>query len=700
MDKESTSISGLSDWRMIGAVGATVLTGLIFAVAAIGGPLTPGVAGLQALYWICRAGWPPALFLCSAIGLGRLLTPLLPERPGLALQGAFGLSLQLTACHLINLCGPWLPGIAWNLVSIAWVAFGLVLFFRTVARMRWTQEKACAAQVIGLLAMTLAAAVLLVGACQPPGVLWASEFGGFDALSYHLQLPREWLEMHRLWPVEHNVYSYLPSYVESAFLTIQLVTFAPRTSPQGVSGMLVDDGWRVISCQLLHAGMAGMGAWAVGAAAAAWARRGEVQAATKCGVLSAAAFLCVPWVIVTGSLAYNEMAMCALIAGALLVCAEQGLKPTTRGMLAGWLVGVACGVKPTALVLGAPAVGLALLCVCPAREWLKMFSGTVLAGAAALAPWLLRNWLACGNPVFPYAHEWFGAAHWTAEQYKRFAGAHHFDGPWKDRLALLVRADPTDPAGPRHRGLMHPQWSIFFLLVGAAAAAGAVMRTTHRASVLLTGMLLLQLGAWLTLTHVQSRFLLPLAVTGAVLVGLAAGAARVKTIGIAAALAIAFIAVRSLDTFWSERGGTPNALLAAGPEALVRRDLREGERAPVTPGETLYLLGDSTPFYITGPLVYHTTWDRSPLGEAMSHATWTKDGPDSGEVSRALLAQGIGAVLVNQSELDRLISARWYDSRLGMSLIGDWIRRGTRVTDGGNDLPLIVRPIDPKASKP
>ena len=52
-----------------------------------------------------------------------------------------------------------------------------------------------------------AIAVLLAAACSAPGWLWGTEFGGFDALSYHLQLPKEWLAAGHVAPLEHNVYS-------------------------------------------------------------------------------------------------------------------------------------------------------------------------------------------------------------------------------------------------------------------------------------------------------------------------------------------------------------------------------------------------------------------------------------------------------------------------------------------------------------
>lgn len=666
----------------------------MWGIAAIGGPLGPAQAWATVIDRALFAGWPGLLYIASSIGLGRLALPCFRgAREELAIQAAVGLSLQLSLGHAINGLGGFFPGLAWNVVALAPCAAGLVLLAPTV-RAIGKRERSVTGMAAGAVC-ALPLAIMVVAASQAPGVLWASEFGGFDVLSYHLQLPREWLDLGRLTPVKHNVYSYLPSYFESAFLTLQLWTFAPRTGADGVTGMLADDGWRALACQMLHVWFGGAAAWIVAACARELVSRRD-NADARGAVIAGATFLVVPWVVVVGSMAYNELAMAALLAGALLVACDRGVSGLARGAIVGWLVGVACGVKPTALIFGAPAAGLALLWFAPAKTRMQATAWAIVAGGAALAPWMLRNWISCGNPVFPYIHGVFGDAHWVPEQYERFARAHHFDGSWGDRLGLLVFLDPADPAGPRHRGMLHPQWSVFFPLVGLSAIFGLLLRRTHTTMVFLLLALLVQVAAWLTLTHLQSRFLLPLAVTGTLMVGVAAcGAERagVRTlVQTALLLAIGFIGVRSLDTFWSERGGQPNQQLGFPPGAFVQRGLRGGERPPLKPGERLYLLGDSTPFYIPGPLIYHTTWDESPLATAFQSGR-VKDGVDPVAVSASLAGRGIEAVMVNPGELARLIDSRWYEPSLTLQDIAAWIRNGTTPSEAsGEDMPLIVRP--------
>jgi len=716
--------NGRGAWVRLG-LGFLLLL-FIGSIASIGGPLAGLQGAAAAGFWIGRAGFPAALFIASSIGLGWLVLPLFRDaRERWAIQAAAGISIQLTIGHAINWAGAWLPGNAWNIVALAPGLLGLVLLVISIRRRPRTDHVPHGPGVwmIAAGACTLALAVMLVAACEAPGVLWSSEFGGFDVLSYHLQLPREWLELGRLTPLSHNVYSYLPSYFESAFLTIQLWTFAPRTTPSGMSGMLADDGWRALACQMLHAGFGVVAAWMVAAGTRELVQRsrlesdtidsdGSMAAKRGGGWLGAAAFLCVPWVVVVGSMAYNELALCALFAGSLLVAFDRGMATTSRALMVGWLVGVACGVKPTALIFAAPAAGLALIWFSPARTWIWLAALAGVAGLAALAPWLMRNWLASGNPVFPYASFIFGNAHWSYDQYARFGGAHYFDGTWLDRLRMLFMIDPHDPAGPRHRGMLHPQWSGFFPAVAIAALIGYFAPRARHVASLLIGAMLLQIGVWLAATHLQSRFLLPLAAPGAMLIGfvgsgiwLNAGSVRRdlyrRLAMTSAALCAGFMAMRSLDTFWSEVGGNPNQTLAVGPGVLVQETLRIGDAAQVKPGERLYLLGDSTPFYIPGPLVYHTTWDASPLGDAIRSTKESENAPF--EWSGKLIDRGIGAVLINFSELGRLIESKWYDPAITRDVFMRWSAATSPAKPAkatSQELPAVVRPIRTPEARP
>ncbi|NJL31121.1 MAG: hypothetical protein HC898_05545, partial [Phycisphaerales bacterium] len=63
------------------------------------------------------------------------------------------------------------------------------------------------------------ATFMLIAAICPPGTLWSVEAFGYDTLAYHLQLPKEWIASGSITPLPHNVYSHLPSLVESGYMT-------------------------------------------------------------------------------------------------------------------------------------------------------------------------------------------------------------------------------------------------------------------------------------------------------------------------------------------------------------------------------------------------------------------------------------------------------------------------------------------------
>ncbi|MBL9032945.1 MAG: glycosyltransferase family 39 protein [Phycisphaerae bacterium] len=530
---------------------------------------------------------------------------------------------------------------------------------------------------------------MLVAAANPPGWLWASEAGGYDALSYHLQLPREWLAMGRIQPLAHNVYSFLPSYVESAFVHLAALLGRGRAGGGGGAGgggLLAGDGSALLACQFLSACFALFAAWMV------WRLADLLRPGL--GVWAAVALLATPWVVVTGSLAYNETAVLALGAAALLAALDVALASAGRGsgwrggLLAGTLVGVACGCKPTALFLVAPGVAAALVLFTPRTAAVRALASAAIAGTIAVAPWLIRNYLYVGNPVFPFAAQVLGHAHWSPEQVSRYAAAHQFQGNLLARLRLLVLPDSgSGLGGTGHRGLLHPQWFTFFPVVAAAGAMlarRAVSAPVRRAAVVMAVAAGLGLGGWLLATHIQSRFLLPLAVPGVVLIALAAG--EVRRTAIPAAM-MASLSVASVWNFWcqpggewiggGDRAGAPNALLVGGVGALTgeaaRRPLEAAkaeERArflrecslPVfvnlaaPPGSGVLLVGSATPLYYTGRVAYATTWDESLLARAMR-----RHPGDPGAWARDLAALGVGVLVVDEGELARLSASGWLD---------------------------------------
>ncbi len=732
-----------------------VLAGIALAVlGVVSGSSARNAANVAALLWsLLDSGPRAALYLTACVGWGMLLTWTLRRAAGRfpgtgdapVMAVGLGVSFMLTLSHAMGVLGLFggahgLSARTWALLPLGLGAAAAILpAARALNRgvdlttlfvpMPWN------ARIPIVLAWICGAAVLFVAACNPPGALWASEFGGYDVLGYHLQLPKEWLAAGTLSPLPHNVYSYLPSYVEAAFMHLGATTGSPD--------LLTSDGTVLLSCQLLSAGFTVLAAWCVGRLTRALALTIGVdsRSASIGGAAAAAIVVLIPWMLVVGSMAYNEAAMVLLIAAAS-AAAVEGITPAspsdasrsarsllTRAAICGWLVGVACGVKPTAIFMGAPLAGILLIGWLRPRAWPLPLLGAALTGALALAPWLLRNAAAGGNPVFPQLTNLFGNAHWSPDQVARYLSAHHFTGGWGQRLMLMLLPDESDPSGARHRGLAHPQWAWFFPAALPALAGLLALPRARRLGLLLTLAAFLQLLAWLVLTHIQSRFLIPMVVAGVPALGtLLAVAHDQRNASVAAktgpdsrpwprwagslytAILWAMVpgGAYAVHRYLLEGppGGGPNTLLPMGPgalsgsigratfDAMIDADRRAflSEAGPTVycnftagPHDVLYLLGDATPLYHTGSVIYNTTYDAGPLPRAIAA---NPDAP--ARWIDALLARGITRVLVNDAEIDRLTRSGWIDPALTREAIEQSIGRFGQIERTWGDRTLVL----------
>lgn len=672
---------------------------LVVGLLAIGGPTGP-IAGIDeimvvrfrglALAWL-TAGVAASAMLASAMGLGWLACRAIGlAKPGLAIAAGVGVGLTMTISQLIGTLGLLEPAFAIGSLVPGWI--GLLLAWRACNRTDSKREPG------RMWAWTWAPGLCLlaVASASGPGWLWDTEFGGYDSLSYHLQLPQEWLALGRIVPVEHNVYSALPSGIEAMFVHLAAATLAPSRPAGGelFAGLLAGSAWRMVACQMLHAGMLVLAAAALRELALRVCDSVDAidpRTRSAIGWLVGAVVLATPWAIVVGSLSYNEAGVILLAASALLVAIGKDggavRWPVRRSVLAGALVGLACGFKPTAILFVAPAVGLSLLASMPAKRWLSaVLVGSVagsVSGVVVMLPWLVRNWIELGSPVFPQASGLFGSAHWTGEQASRYASAHFGEG-----LAGLGHALSLE------RGLLHPQWLALWPAVFVAGVLVVLLSRTassRRLAWPIAAGLVVQLLAWALVTHVQSRFVLPMLPMAMVLVAFAA--ARLGRAGVVAlSVLVAVQAIGAVVIFAGQRDGRPNMMLSLSPHAATGKEVlalepitevgrdQQLELLRLTPtrwinafvprGETVYLLGTATPLFVRTPVVYHTTWDESPMGGLI------REHPDEPERWTAgLLARGISWVWIDEGELERLgPRSGWYDPAVTPEAVARWQR--------------------------
>ncbi len=653
--------------------GPVVVLILLVWFAGWTGPERPH-AGLPALYVLLRAtpwaiGW-----LAAAYGFGwplrRWLDPQ-NEEP-FVVQLGLGIAAMLIIDATLGAIG----ALQWGGSVGAWTVLliGIALAF-TCLRLGPSDSDRSAPTVPWLFWMAAPAiAVLLLAACSAPGWLWASEFGGYDAMSYHLQLPKEWVAIGRIEPLSHNVYSYLPGYVEAAYYHLAILVGDPINA--------------VYSCQLLHAAMALLTAVVV---ARLVGRLVGPPLAGPIGSAAAVILIGTPWVVVVGSLGYNEMAVTLFLAVALYILIARSPTTWKYGGILGLLAAAACGAKLTAagfVVL--PLVIVALFAI-PRRCWLGVALAGAVAGLIGLLPYLLRNFVYSGNPVFPFATGFFGLAHWSQNQVGNWMAGHVSDAPIGSRFVELwnqlwrygLGANPN-PAEP-----FKPQWSILPWLALASLLVCLTRVKLRRVSLQLTLILGFQILFWLAMTHLKSRFLVIGVVGAAISTAMAIGIlllpiqSRIGTKPANALLAVLLLVWSSLPVLIFAGDPLPPGApreKAAGPAAMIAwahmftgDGLLEEQRIELAqagfpaiylnhllPDDArILLLGDAKPLYYRADIAYQTTWDRGVLSQLMQDYPMTP-----GQWAAELRIDGFTHILVSDEMLLRWTANGWSDPML------------------------------------
>ena len=521
-------------------------------------------------------------------------------------------------------------------------------------------------------------ALMAVAAASSPGWLWSSEFGGYDALSYHLELPKHWLLRGvAAGPVEGNVYSALPSFVECAFLHLM-----------GMRGDIYDGAF---ACQWWSA-------LATLATAFVVARLGRATGLAVDGAAAAILFLAIPWAIVVGTLAYNDMVPLLMLAGGWLMLASlrtrgEQLHASDAAVLA-LIAAAAVGAKPTALLFTAIPL-LALTVHLHGLAALRLAPIVVTVAVGALAPWLVRNGLAYGNPFFPFLAGLFGDGPWTAAQHENFRAAHGASGTLVERATLLSKEWLAHGIGepPRAGEPWFPQWGVAPIagLVGLAVAA---RRSRHAAAALVA--LAVMVAGWLLFTHLKSRFLMPTAVPLVLGCGVLAGlVARASSRGVALVLALCMLAL-PVAAFLREpvKGnqafGQPAALVDAMADMTghsLRRAIEEAKpeereallrrsstpfaiNHAMPPGARTIAIGFATPFYLFGDVASTTVWDRGPFERAIDASP-----ADPSAWGPRLRSEGFTHALLDPNMLVRWRESGWLDASLGdLSWIEPFVR--------------------------
>jgi len=664
--------------------------GLILSVlvGALGWPGTMLAVAIQLpvaiAIFLAAGGW-------GYLALRRLFPPDTPDGLRVVTCVGVGLWLLSTAVLIVGsaFAGALIPQVWWPVVIAGWALAA------AGARERIHQIR-LPAQLPGVAVLwvlcAFAAAVWVAGATMPAGTIGRATGDFYDAVSYHLQAPREFHDNGRITFLPHNTYSNYPFGSEMLFL---LAMGLKGGAYAGVYAAKFTHGlWGVLAVGAVYFALPARYTWRRRAAAV-------LLATMPLGLyLSWLAF--VEW---------SELAYLAIGIAWLRVWLD---KPTARSaVMVGLAGGGACATKYLSVGLVAGPLLAVMLAVCAFRRargthWVL----AVAACATLFSPWLLRNAVHTGNPVFPLATGTFGRGHWTAAQADRWDAA-HVAPPLTERPALALAAVLDD------RGV-----GIVTVLLAVVAAGAAISRGRRSDPLdrLCLGVAACQLLVWAGGTHMAARFIVPVAVPAVILIGgftarlthLGAGAvgrrgrrgrrAPETPAGfVLAALLVLAAAGLNLATAWhlyrtdgwtAHPDGEARGVNGLSPDEL-RGLLHEAKVVPeFPPGARLLMCGDVRPFNFPANTLYATVWDDGPLTAIAAEVD--PAAPDRGRqiIERLRREHGVTHVWLNWIEINRIQASYNWAPHITRALADDLIAAGAIPLEVAPTLDMTILKID------
>lgn len=660
-------------WALGVMIALSLLLGLAWpTLLTAPGPVGTGSLLAAGAYSFTEGGLALLVFVAAG-GLGRLAVGrLMPRSAGAGLRTvtsvALGLWLLSVAVMVLGSLVPgsltkwlWWPVVAAGLLAAAWQA-------RPTLE-KWQPAKAFDARSLMWIPLAIAAGLWLAGATRSPG--WLLTADTYDVLEYHLQLPREFINAGVVSTLDHNVYSFFPLGQEM----LSLLGMALRGGAYEGTYLAT----------LLH-GM--MLALAVGAVLLAL-RDDRPGQARFCALLLGT----VPIAIYLSWLAMVELAQVAFMAVAVLWLRHWIEQRDWRSAATvGLVLGASCGFKYLSapfIVLPVLAAMLGLAAAAKGRGLGGVLLAAVIA-AAAFSPWLIRNTLAAGNPVFPVANTVLGSAHWDPMQQQRWNDGHSPD---------------SRPPVPQPPGYQAPQqqpralafYNNFiareefgrFMLILAGLAICVMFALPRRATAWewsLLAILAVQLGLWAAIARdMPGRFLAPAIVPLALLAGWLLAAlskvqsnplrpgishggipwGRIPAVGIVLATVLVNIltAGAMIQGYTAVARGPSNGIT---PGDLTMARLFAELKMPLGPQPRWVMIGDARAFYFPTGSIYATTFDQHLLAKLEA------EGLTGPQMIRRLREMGVTHVWVSWEELWRLSHTYGCDPVLTAGLFESW----------------------------
>jgi hypothetical protein len=587
------------------------------------------------------------LIFLAALGLGKLVILALGlrtwarplERTALAFGlGTAGLGVLTLLAGRAGLLSPWIFRVGLGLIAL--VGFG--------ASKPWKPSRP-SFNVDHLVLTTLVVGpflvIMLLGSMLPAI--------DFDVLEYHLQGPKEYYQAGRISFLRHNVYTNMPFGVEMLHLL----------------GMEVLGDW-------WWGGLVGQFLVALYAPAAAVLIAGAAgrAAGPTAAWFAAIVYLTTPWIYRLAVISYVEGPLCyyhaALLWAVILGWTNRNLTRGPLWGLLGLLAGGAMACKYPALISAVIPFGLLALADCWRSRSARPLVAYVLGWSIVMGPWLLKNAVDTGNPVYPLGYQVFGARHWDEARQLQWAHAHGSHPPtWKALWSSLV-----DVAG-------RSDWQSPLYV---AFAPLALLRPGSRRLVLALGGYAAYLFlTWWLLTHRLDRFWLPILPCLAILAGVGADWIKDSAWGILRAFILAFALLCNFIDCSTALSGLNEW---TGGLAHLRKDIPRRLNRPLAaidrmlpPQAKILLVGQAAVFHVDHQVLYNTVFNPETIELLAGGQT-----PEA--FHRILRERGISHIYVDWKEIKRHRDPAGY----GFTDFVTRDRFAEWVTAGVLDRPMLV----------
>jgi 4-amino-4-deoxy-L-arabinose transferase-like glycosyltransferase len=593
-------------------------------------------------FWIARA----YDFVCvigimvAALGLGATVTDRL-----VAKRDIFGALLALAV-------GFWLLAVLTLMVGTAFIAkvpfVSLTLLCwllpaprKFVRDFQISTDRTDGWAKLMVACIVLAAALNLTGALAPPFE--------YDELEYHLGSLADYQRAGHIVFLPHNFYSNLPQLTEMLYLLATTLTSDT-------------------AAKLLHWLFGLLGTLAVfGVAQRLWSR--------AVGLTAAALFYCTPFVQDLGQTARIDLAtafFATLAFGALVIGSEE----ENRHLI--WLSALCAGAAVATKWTAIPVVLLPLIVLLAFRRELRRLPVFGLLAMVMIAPWLVKNWLLAGNPVYPLFYQWFPHSYWSATQAAMFSEKHYATFGWGtigQFFSLLWNYSFVETGAVPLLLMTTPLILLISRFEPAAKRAGWLVAGGY--------------ASWFCFTFRPWRFLFPTFGMAAVVGAFAmdkfgrdapARLALRVAVGVVMLASLATLALNDLvDAENPERlppqmdflqyalgQFTRDEFIARMGKGVLEPIIWMNENLPSS-AKVLYV-GESRVYYAKHPVLWSTAFDQPPL-TAISNQAKTPE-----ELLAALRARGVTHVYMNFAELGRLQHSYNYMVDADWNLIQNTLR--------------------------